>query len=165
MGFFFLMLLSGFAWMGLRGDVGGGAFVTGCVLGALIWRLEAARSRLRFTPMRAIRLTWLGARVLVLFLAELWIANWVQLKIVVAPRIEVRPHWISFYTRLESPPLRALLAVLICLTPGSLTCEEIVESDGRVRLFVHALDTTDPRSVVARIRERLEEPLRALERA
>ncbi|MBW2231167.1 MAG: Na+/H+ antiporter subunit E [Deltaproteobacteria bacterium] len=165
MAFFFFLLLTGFAWMGLRGEVGIAAFLTGCVFGALAWRIEKARSRLRFAPARALRFSVAGARVLVLFLGELAIANWLQLRIVLAPRIEVHPQWISFYTELESPALRALLAVLICLTPGSITCEELLESDGRVRLFLHALDTTDAEALVARIRSRLEEPLRALELA
>jgi multicomponent Na+:H+ antiporter subunit E len=164
MAFFFFLLLSGFAWIGLRGEAGLAEFVTGSVLGALTWRFERARSRQRFAVGRALRLTGAGARVFVLFAIELAVANWQQLKIVLAPRIEIQPRWFSFHTELESPALRALLAVLICLTPGSLTCEEELESDGRVRLYVHALDSTDPDADIERIRRRLEEPLRALER-
>lgn len=163
MAFVFFLALAGVAWMGLRGDLGPGAFVTGAIFGAIAWRLEHAYSSERFDPRRALRLVWRATKVAVSFAGELIFANWHQLRVVLAPRIDVQPHWIHFDTRIESPALRLVLGVMVSLTPGSLVCDEIEGSDGSVCLWIHILDSQDPEQVLARIRRRLETPLRALE--
>lgn len=163
MAFVLFMLLAGLAWMGLRGDLGPGAFVTGAAFGAVAWRIEHAHSSQRFSPGRALRLSLQSAKVLLSFLGELVAANWHQLRVVLAPRVDVQPHWVHFDTRLESPALRLVFGVMISLTPGTLICDERERADGSVCLWIHILDGEDPQAVVARIRERLEAPLRELE--
>jgi multisubunit Na+/H+ antiporter MnhE subunit len=100
---------------------------------------------------------------MVYFVWELAVANWQQLRIVLAPRIDVQPHWIHFDTRIESPALRLALGVMISLTPGSLVCDEVEGADGRVCLWIHILDGEDAEATLERIRQRLEAPLAALE--
>jgi len=97
------------------------------------------------------------------FVWELVVANVQQLRVVLSPRIDVDPCWVHFDTVLESPALRALLGVMISLTPGTLVCDEFERPDGGVCLWLHILDTDDAPAAVARIRERLEAPLRSLE--
>jgi multicomponent Na+:H+ antiporter subunit E len=163
MAFVLFLLLTGFAWMGLRGDVGVGTFATGMLLGAVVWRVERVRSSKPFQPGRALRLVLRSVAVLSSFGWELLVANWHQLRIVLAPRIDVQPCWAHFDTQLESQALRLVLGVMISLTPGTLICDEVERSDGSVCLWIHILDSDDPDAVIERIRQRLEAPLCALE--
>jgi len=155
------LILGGFAWMGLRGDATPAAFAIGAglalVMGAVVGGLH------RDAEGRSI---WLGrirggARLLVGFPVEVVLANLHQLRIVLAPRIEITPRWVHSRTALETPGLRAMLGVMISMTPGTITCEE-GGPDGRT-VWIHALDARTDAEVTERIRARLEAPLRALE--
>ena len=92
------------------------------------------------------------------------VANVQQLRIVLAPRIDVQPGWIRYRSELETPALRALLGAMISLTPGSLTYEESLLPDGSWSIALHVLDMRDEAHVVEQIRRRFEAPLRAMER-
>ena len=161
---FFFAILTGLAWMGLTAEVSWGSFALGAGGGVLISRLEGARERRPLGLVRGLRLVWLGARLGVVFLWELVVANLEQLRIVLAWRIDVRPGWIRFDSELETPAMRALLGAMISLTPGSLTYEDSAAEDGAWSVSLHVLDLRDEEQVVARIRERFEAPLRAMER-
>jgi multicomponent Na+:H+ antiporter subunit E len=160
---FFVALLTGVAWMGLLGEIGWGHFLVGVVLGLAIWRVEGARARRPFGPLRALLLSWLGFRFLAVFLWELLVAVVEQVRIVLAPRIDVHPGWIRFSTELETSAMRVLLGVVLSLTPGSLTYEESISEDGECELALHVLDLRDEERLVARIRTRFERPLREME--
>ena len=160
---FFVAILTGVAWMGLTAEVEWGSFAVGTVIGLTVWRIEGARARRPFGPVRALRLTWLGLRFLAVFLWELVVAAVEQLRIVLAPRIDVRPGWIRFSTELETPAMRALLGVMISMTPGSLTYEESISEDGVCSLALHVLDLRDEERLLEQIRSRFEAPLRAME--
>jgi multisubunit Na+/H+ antiporter MnhE subunit len=160
---FFVMILTGVAWMSLLGEIGWGHFSVGVVLGFVIWRVEGARARRPFGPLRAVFLTWLGLRFLAVFLWELLVAAVEQLRIVLAPRIDVCPGWIRFETELETPAMRVLFGVVLSLTPGSLTYEESISEDGACDISLHVLDLRDEERLVEKIRARFEAPLRAME--
>lgn len=160
---FFVAILAGLAWMGLTANIGWGAFALGCVLGLAVWRFGGSRARRPFGPVRALRLSSLGIRLLGVFLWELVVANVDQLRIVLAPRIDVKPGWIRFRSELETPALRALFGAMLSLTPGSLTYEESPGSDGSWLISLHILDLRDEARLVARVRSRFEAPLRAME--
>jgi multisubunit Na+/H+ antiporter MnhE subunit len=160
---FFATILAGLAWMALNAEVGWGSFAAGMLVGIVIWRLEGARANTRFGPVRAVRLLGIGLRLLGVFLWELVVANFEQLRIVLAPRIDVSPGWIRFGTSLETPAMRAVFGAMITLTPGSLTYEESSD-DGGCTISLHVLDLRDEERLVERIRSRFETPLRAMER-
>jgi multicomponent Na+:H+ antiporter subunit E len=160
---FFVAILTGLAWMGLLGEIGWGSFLVGAVLGLAVWRVEGARARRPFGLVRALRLTGLGVRFFAVFLFELLVAVLEQLRIVLAPRIDVHPGWVRFSTELETPAMRVLLGVVLSLTPGSLTYEESISEDGVCDLALHVLDLRDEERLVERIRTRFEAPLREME--
>ncbi len=160
---FYVAILTGVAWMGLRGDIGWGSFVIGALFGLAIWRVEGGRARRPFGPLRALLLAGMGLRFFVVFLWELLVAVSEQVRIILAPRLDVRPGWIRFSTELETPAMRALLGVVISLTPGSITYEESISEQGGCELALHVLDLRDEERVVERIRRRFEAPLRAME--
>ena len=140
---FFFILFTGLVWMGLRGDIGVFTFVAGMLLGFGMWRLFGFRSRRPFSVVRAIRLTFLGLSVFIVFLKELVLANLHQLRIVFAPRIEVCPHWLRYHTELETPAMRAVLGSMIVMTPGTLAYKETEAEEGGWTIAVHALHAKD----------------------
>ncbi len=160
---FFVAILSGLVWMGLYAEIGWGSFALGALLGLGVWRLAGERARRPFGPVRALRLIGLGVRFVGLFVWDLLTAVAQQVVIILSPRIELQPGWIRFRTELESPPMRALLGVVLSLTPGSLVYEESVSEDGACELSLHVLDLRDEEGEIRRIRSRLEAPLRAME--
>lgn len=160
---FFVAILTGLGWMGLIGEIGWAPFAVGVVLGLIVWRVEGNAARRPFGPVRALRLTGLGLWFFAVFLWELVVAVVEQARIVLAPRVDVCPGWIRFDTELETPAMRVLLAVVVSLTPGSLTYEESTSEDGTCRLSLHVLDLRDEGRVIEQIRTRFEAPLRAME--
>ena len=160
---FFVAILAGVVWMGLSAETGWGTFAVGALIGLVVWRVEGASAHRPFGPVRALRLTGLGLWLFAVFLWELVVAVVEQARIVLAPRIDVRPGWIRFDTELETPAMRALLGVMVSLTPGSLTYEESLSEDGTCSLALHVLDLRDEGRVIEQIRTRFEAPLRAME--
>ncbi len=160
---FFVAILTGVAWMGLSAEIGWGTFAVGAAIGLAVWRAEGLRSRRPFGLVRAIRLTWMAVRLLVVFLWELLVAVVEQLRIVLAPGIDVRPGWVRFTTELETPAMRVVFGVMVSMTPGTITYEETISEDGLCSLELHVLDLRDEEGMLARIRTRFEAPLRAME--
>ena len=153
----FTLALAAIVWFGLRGSFGASAaLVLGALAMALVLRSPAWALR---PPKRWVRKAVAVVHVLALFCWELLLSNMQQLQVVFGPSRRVQPHWLSFRTELESPALRALLGMLISLTPGTMTVD--VEEDGTV--WVHVLVAEDDEAVVRRLRTVLERPLRRLE--
>ncbi len=161
---FWLVIVAGLAWMALTKDMTFGAFAAGAFMGIAVWRIEHLKTRQRFSLSRAPRFLLAGIILLGHFLVEILIANLEQLRIVFSPTIEVKPRWIRMRTELETAPMRATLGLMIAMTPGSVCCEETEEPDGSFSIGIHALNAEDDESLVARIRSKLETPLRRMER-
>ncbi|MBW2271899.1 MAG: Na+/H+ antiporter subunit E [Deltaproteobacteria bacterium] len=163
---FFYMLLAGVVWMALRQSIDPLTFGVGAVIGALMWRVFGAPARRSFSPLRALRFAWISLGLLLVFLWELGVANVEQLRVIFAPRIDVRPYWVDYRSELETHTSRALLGLMIAMTPGSITCEEIEELEAGDRVChvrIHLLNSLDPEAQLERIRKRLEAPLLKLE--
>ena len=161
---FFFAILAGVVWMGLTSETSWGSFAVGVTLSLTIARIEGARARRPFGLVRALHLSWLGTYLVVVFLWEMVVANVIQLRIVLAPRIDVRPGWVQFASNLETPAMRALLGALIALIPGSFTYEESATHDGRWIISLHVLDLRDEVAIVEHIRARFERTLCVMER-
>jgi multicomponent Na+:H+ antiporter subunit E len=160
---FFVALLTGITWMGLTADFGLGALAVGSLLGLGLWRLQRSAAGRRFALVPALRLAAIGSRLFAVFLWELVVANVGQLRIVLAPRIDIRPGWILYRSALQTPAARALLGAMISLTPGSLTYEELADEDGHWTISLHILDLQDEEALIEHIRSRFEAPLLAME--
>ena len=163
---FFFVILAGIAWMGLRGDVGVDRFIVGVVIGFGLWRLFGFKSRRPFSIVRAIRLALLGASTFIVFVSDLILANLHQVRIVLAPRIAVSPHWLRYRTDLETPAMRAVLGSMIMMTPGTVAYGESEAEEGVWIIGVHALHAdgeADAQDTIDRIRARFESRLRKME--
>ena len=163
---FFFVIFTGIVWMGLNGDIGVFTFVVGLLLGFGLWRLFRFKSRRPFSIARASRLTLLGLSVFVIFLKELLLANLQQLRIVLAPRIRVSPHWLQYRTELETPAMRAVLGSMIVMTPGTVAYEETEAEEGVWTIAVHLLhakDGEEAQKTLDNIHDRFESRLKKME--
>ncbi|MCU0690625.1 MAG: Na+/H+ antiporter subunit E [Polyangiaceae bacterium] len=152
-----LLVVALVTWFGLRGALGPSAVL---VVGALGVAVLAGRKRRDWlSPRRVMRQAPAAALVALLFGWELLISNLQQLRIVFGPARLVQPHWLKFSSALESPAMRALLGMMISLTPGTMTVD--IDEDGT--FWVHVLVAEDDDAVVRRIHDVLERPLRRLE--
>ena len=150
--------VGGLVWIGLRGNADLATFVVGAAVSvAVVWATRLPW-RGRLSPARLSRGLVLCARVLVLFVVDLAIANARQLRLVLSPRVRVRPRWVRFTTRLERPWTRLILGVLISLTPGTVT-QELRGNE----YVIHVLDADPEEDPLDAIRNRFEAPLLRLE--
>lgn len=152
-----LVFFGGALWMGLQGRADLVALCLGGLLGAAVAWLAGVPWR-GFSLVRLVRATSILTRLLIRFVIELATANVQQLRLVLSRPLRVRPRWVRFTTRLESPAARVALGVLISMTPGTVT--EDLQAD---QLYVHVLSGSSEEDVVARIRDRFETLLLDLE--
>lgn len=75
-----------------------------------------------------------------LFMKELALSAWTVAKMVLSPRIDLKPGIFAYPLTVRSDFEITLLANLITLTPGTLSVDV---TDDRLTLYVHALDCSD----------------------
>lgn len=146
-------------WVAMRGHGDAWTWATGGALGLVFaFALHDA------TPRRYASFGRRAKALVVLlggFLWELLLSNVQQLRLVLAPRLDLQPVWLRFDSRLQTAWARAALGTLISMTPGTITCA--IDEDGPGAFCVHALDARDEARTIARIRTLFEGPLLVLE--
>ncbi len=100
-------------------------------------------------------------RLTLSFAWELLLSNFAVMRIVLMPRLAIRPGIIAYKTELTNDLALATLANLITLTPGTLTLDI---SEDRSTLFIHTLNISDAAEVAEGIRSAFETSLLELER-
>ncbi len=151
-------LIGGLVWMGLRGHADLATFVVGAAVSAAAAWATRLPWRGRFSPVRLSRGLAICCQILFRFVIDLTVANVRQLRLVLSPRLRVRPRWVRFTTSLKRPTPRLILGVLISLTPGSVT-EELRGNE----YVIHVLDADPEEDPLIAIRSRIEAPLLRLE--
>lgn len=116
--------------------------------------------RLGATPLRLRRLG-LALRFTVLVLWDIVTANFAVARLVLTPRLHLRPAFLCIPLALRSEQAVALLATIVTMTPGTLSVE-VGEEGPQPILYVHTLDTSDPGVMIAQIKSRYEDPLREM---
>ena len=98
-------------------------------------------------------------RYLGVFLWELLLANLNVARIVLKPKIDIKPGIVKVHTRLKSPTGRLVLANSITLTPGTLVVD--IEED---TFYVHWIDVTtqDSEKTTREIAEKFEKYLEVI---
>jgi len=99
--------------------------------------------------------------LLISFAVELVAANWAVLRIVLRPRLALRPGILAYRTELRTDLAKTWLANMITLTPGTLT---LFVSDDRRTLYIHTLDIDDTSKIADSIRRAFESKLLELEK-
>lgn len=138
-------LLIAFLWMLLNTNSSGASFIVGYVLGiAILLILRKSWTR----PFYLNRL-WAMLKLLLIFIRELLISNFVVIGHIIRPKLSIRPGIIAYETALTSDWEITLLSCLICLTPGTLTLDV---SGDRKTLYIHAIDIDNAGVLAAQIR-------------
>jgi multicomponent K+:H+ antiporter subunit E len=95
-------------------------------------------------------------------LTVLWdivVANVAVARIVLSPWYRPQPAWVVIPLALRDPHAITLLAAVITLTPGTVSC--VIDETGW-RIYVHALDCPDPADQIEQIKLRYEQPLKEI---
>ena len=143
-------------WLLLQGSLAPVHWLWGAVLGLVIpW---AAHDFID-TPVLPVRAGGALVRLVGRVLWDIVRANLTVARLALDPLRSPRPAWLQVDSSLEDPRALGLLATIITMTPGTVSC---VVDEARRRILVHALDADDPAAVVAEILERYERPLKEI---
>lgn len=138
-------------WMMLQDVYTVTSFVSGLLVAVLVLVIFpvpvlAAQSTASVSPPGVLLRTYRFIRLILYFVQELLVANWAVVRLVLAPRVNLKPGVIAMKLRVQKPAQIALLANLISLTPGTLTLE-ISKDYGTA--YLHAIDATDEAATLA----------------
>lgn len=131
-GFLFVII-----WLAISGSYTLPNLLLGMIVAAVslgLIRHQLVRSdsrRVHFVPLLSLAL---------LFIKELALSAWTVAKLVVRPKMELKPGIFAYPLTVRGDFEIALLANLITLTPGTLSVDV---TDDRKILYVHALDCRD----------------------
>jgi multicomponent K+:H+ antiporter subunit E len=90
---------------------------------------------------------------------DIVVSNLAVARLVLDPRATPQPAWVDFPLQATHPTALALLATIITITPGTVSC---VVDEVRGVILIHALDCDDGDALVALVRQRYERPLRRI---
>jgi len=147
-----LSLLVASSWLLLQQSLAVAHLITAVVLALMVPRLVHG---FMGAPVKthgwrtAIRL---GGVVLY----DIVMSNIVVAKIVLSPAARPRPAWVVVTLDLRHPTGITLLATIITITPGTVSC---VIDEARHEILVHALDCDDAANLAAQMKQRYERPL------
>ncbi|WP_306549355.1 Na+/H+ antiporter subunit E [Desulfobulbus sp.] len=114
----------------------------------------------RFWPDRPrVRRPLLLLPYLAVLLWDITLANLVAARLILGPARRLRPAFIRLPLDLRSELAIVLLTHTISLTPGTVAAH--LSPDQRV-LLIHALDVDDEAALIARIKQRYEQPLKEI---
>lgn len=143
------------SWLLLQGSLAPAHLLWAAILGAALpWLLHDFLGA--GSPTRGARV---ALRLAAVVLWDIVLANLAVARIVLHPGVTPRPAWLRVPYTITDARGVALLATIITNTPGTVSC---VVDEARGEILVHALDTGDPRAVVADILARYERPLKEI---
>jgi multicomponent K+:H+ antiporter subunit E len=150
-----LSVLLGATWLLLQQSVSPANLLFAALLALVVPKLAGGFLGTGARPRR-----WrVAMRLLAAVLWDVVAANLVVARLVLWPAAQPRPAWVTVPLALTDPAAMALLASIVTMTPGTVSC--IVDGQ-RHRLLVHALDCGDPAALVEEIRQRYEAPLKEI---
>jgi len=128
-----LNMVLAFLWMFIKGAYDPVSFIKGYLFGLLVIFVLRRFFNSRFYLFRV----WSFIKLTFIFLKELVLSNIAITKIVMKPKLNLRPGIFALQTDLTKDWEITLLSSLITLTPGTLVIDV---SDDNKTLFVHAMD-------------------------
>ncbi|MDF1534278.1 MAG: Na+/H+ antiporter subunit E [Methanosarcinaceae archaeon] len=145
----------GIMWCFVHGNVTILNFLLGSVLGLFI--VLPFRKLYKFDQEESlseiIRRIPYGIKLYFILNIEIVKASFMVAKIVLKPKIDLKPGIIAVPIRTKTDAGITAIANCITLTPGTITMDI---SDDRTMLYVHAIDASDPDAVRVYIRDKLE---------
>ncbi len=128
-----LNIVLAFLWMFIKVAFDPISFIKGYLFGILVIFVLRRYFNSRFYLFRL----WSFIKLTILFLKELLLSNIAIIKIVLKPKLDMRPGIFALQTDLTEDWQITLLSSLITLTPGTLVID--VSEDNKT-LFIHAMD-------------------------
>ncbi|RKD24497.1 cation:proton antiporter [Ammoniphilus oxalaticus] len=141
-----------FVWMFLNDDWSPTAMIIGFLLGLGMMYIFRRFFKGGFYFRKVIAVM----KLLLIFMRELVLSTWSVIKVVLSPKMDLRPGIFALPTQLKSDVEITLLASLITLTPGTLTLK--VSDDGQT-LYIHAMDLSDRDEAIAQIQNTFEKAI------
>jgi multicomponent K+:H+ antiporter subunit E len=111
------------------------------------------------TPVAPVRIGAALPRLAGRVLWDIVRANLTVARLVLDPSRQPRPAWVRVDSTLRDARGLGLLATIITMTPGTVSC--VIDEEHRF-IHVHALDAGDPAAVAAEILERYERLLKEI---
>lgn len=148
-------VILGFAWCLVHGTLSVNNFILGIIIAPFVLRpfKPLFRSDEEFSPVNALKKIPAQLIYLYVLVKEIIKANIMVAKIVLQPRIDIKPGIIAVPIDSKTDLSITAIANTITLTPGTLTIDM---SEDRSILYVHAIDATDPEGVARSIKNDLE---------
>ena len=144
-------------WMFLSHSYNPSSFIVGYLLGILILLGFRKFFNSRFYLIRV----WAVIKLVFLFIKELIMANIAVLKVIIKPKLDMKPGIFALKTDLKKPWEITLLANLITLTPGTLVVDV---SDDNSTLYIHAMDINDVQLEIDGIKNSFEKAIMEVSR-
>lgn len=142
-------------WLLLNNSIEPGHILLGLLLGWIIPVLT-----IRFWPDKVvIRKPVVLLRFGFIFLYDIVVANFTVARLILSNPDKLTPAFVKLPLDLTSDIAISLLASSLTLTPGTLSARL---SEDRSYLLVHALNETDPDTLIATIKQRYERPLKEI---
>ena len=107
-------------------------------------------------PAGRLRRPGVALQLFGIVLWDIVVSNLTVAKLVLSPRAEPQPAWVPVPLELRHPGAITLLASIITMTPGTVSC---VVDEAAGQILVHALDCDDAAAMAAQIKARYEQPL------
>ena len=151
---FFLAL----TWMFLSGSFKITTFIVGYLLGLIMLIMMRKSFSSRFYLGRV----WAVIKLTLLFLKELVLSNISVLKLIIKPKMQIRPAIFAMPTVLEKDWEITLLSSLITLTPGTVVLDI---SDDNKTLYIHTIDFEDIDEAITSIKDTFEKAILEVSRS
>jgi Multisubunit Na+/H+ antiporter, MnhE subunit len=152
-----LNFILAFVWMFLKTSYSPASFFVGYLLGLLIIYMFRRFFHTRFYLLRVVAVL----NLLYIFLRELLLSNIAVLKVILRPKLNIRPAIFALPTELKEDWEITVLANLITLTPGTLVVD--VSPDNKI-LYVHAMDVSDIDEAIQGIKNTFEKAIMEVSR-
>lgn len=152
-----LNIFLAFLWMFIKSEYNLASFFSGYFFGFVV--LFALRRF--FSSSFYLYRIFAVFRLAYIFMVELILSNIDVLKVILKPRLDIRPGIFAFPTVLEKDWEITILANLITLTPGTLVVDI---SDDNKTLYIHAMDINDADESIQHIKATFEKAIMEVSR-
>ena len=130
------------------------------IIGYLIGMIAIVIMRRYFKDKLYLYRIWALIKLNLIFFRELRLSNIDVLKIVLRPKMDIKPSVFAYPTELEHDWEITLLSNLITLTPGTLVLHV---SDDQRTLYIHAIDVEDVNEEIDSIKNSFEKAIKEVE--
>lgn len=152
-----LNFILAFVWMFLKTSYSPASFFVGYFFGLLIIYMFRRFFTSRFYLLRVVAVV----NLIYIFTRELILANIAVLKVILKPKLDIKPGIFAYPTELKQDWEITVLSNLITLTPGTLVVD--VSPDNKV-LYVHAMDISDADEDIQGIKNTFEKAIMEVSR-